>query len=120
MVQVGRDGDRPVIDSKIRAAVKPLVGVCVPDLYTGDAGEYCTFNFNELPAGFGDNVPHVIRYLVQVHWFLPLKKRPQPTKKALRRALMAVRGFTAPEIINASDEMGQHYVFEFEAVDGDV
>lgn len=109
-----------LLDDKIRAAVEPLVPVCVPDFYTGDAKEYCTYNYNEIPAGFGDNLPHAVRYLVQVHWFLPLKKRPHPTKKALRRALAAVRGFGAPEIVNANDELGQHYVYEFQAVDGDV
>ena len=109
-----------MIDDKIQWAVEPLVAVCVPDRYTGAAKEYCTFNYNEIPAGFGDNVPHAVRYVVQVHWFLPLKRRPHPKKKLLRRALTAVRGFSAPEIVNASDEMGQHYVYEFEAVDGEV
>lgn len=109
-----------MLDEKIQAAVKPLVPECVPDLYTGNAKEYCTYNYNEIPAGFGDNVPHAVRYLVQVHWFLPLKKRPQPKKKELRRALMNVKGFGAPEIVNASDGDEQHYVFEFEAVDGNV
>ena len=44
----------------------------------------------------------------------------QPKKKQLRQALAAVRGFTTPEIVNASDEIGQHYVYEFQAVDGEV
>ena len=35
-----------------------------------------------------------------------------------KQALAAVRGFTAPTVTNASDETGQHYVFEFEAVEG--
>lgn len=109
-----------MLDSKIRAAVEPLVSVCVPDIYTGDKKEYCTFNYNEIPAAFGDNRPNAVRYLVQVHWFLPLKRRPNPKKKELRRALLAVRGFSAPEIVNANDGEGQHYVYEFEAVDGDV
>lgn len=109
-----------MLDEKIRTAVEPLVPVCVPDLYTGDAEEYCTYNSNEIPAGFGDNRPHAVRYLVQVHWFLPLKQRPHPKKKKLRRALLAVRGFGAAEIVNASDALGQHYVYEFEAVDGEV
>lgn len=109
-----------MIDENIQAAVKPLVPECVPDLYTGNAKEYCTYNYNEIPAGFGDNVPHAVRCLVQVHWFLPLKKRPQPKKKELRRALMKVKGFGAPKIVNASDGDKQHYVFELEAVDGNV
>lgn len=108
------------IDEKIQAAVTPIVAVCVPDLYQGDAEEYCTFNYNEIPAGFGDNRAHAVRYLCQVHWFLPLKRRPKPKKRLLRQALAAVRGFTTPEIVNASDEIGQHYVYEFQTVDGEV
>lgn len=105
------------VDEKIRAVVEPLVPVCVPGIYTGEAEEYCTFNYTEIPCAFGDNRPHAIRCLVQLHWFLPLKQRPHPTKKALRRALMAVRGFTAPTITDATDGGGQHYVYEFEAVE---
>lgn len=110
-----------MLSDRIRAAVEPLVPVCVPDLYTGDAKEYCTYNFNEIPAAFGDSRPHVTRYLVQVHWFLPLKQRPQPKKRKLGRALGEMqRCMTWPTIENASDELGQHYVYEFETVDTEV
>lgn len=109
-----------MIDKKIEDAVKPLVPECVPNPYTGDCEEYCTYNYIEIPAAFGDNRPHAVRYLVQVHWHLPLKRRPHPKKKELRRALLGVRGFSAPEIADATDLDGQHYVYEFEAVDGDV
>lgn len=108
------------VEEKILAAVTPLVPECEENLYGGDAEEYCTYNFNEIPDGFGDNRAHAVRYLCQVHWFLPLRRRPQPKKKQLRQALAAVRGFTTPEIVNASDEIGQHYVYEFQAVDGEV
>ena len=109
-----------MLDNKIKTAVEPLVAECVPGLYTGEAEEYCTFNCTEIPSAFGDNRPHAVRYLVQLHWFLPLKRRPYPKKKALRRALMAVRGFAAPTITDATDGDGQHYVYELEAVHGDV
>lgn len=98
----------------------PLVPECVPNRYTGDAEEYCTYNYNELPDGFGDNRAHLVRYLCQVHWWLPLKQRPSPKKKQLRQALMAVRGFTTPAITDATDDVEQHFVYEFETVDGDV
>lgn len=106
------------IDEKLRTAVTPLVAELAPDLYPGEKAEYCTYNYTEAPDGFGDNLPHATRYLVQLHWFLPLKRRPQPKKKRLKHALAAVRGFTAPLVTNASDGTGQHYVFEFEAVEG--
>lgn len=105
---------------RIKAAVEPLVPVCVPNLYTGDAKEYCTYNYNEIPAAFGDNRPNAVRYLVQVHWFLPLKQRPVPKKKALRRALGTLPASTWPTIEDASDALGQHYVYEFESVDSEV
>lgn len=106
-----------MLDDRIRAAIDPLVAVCVPDLYTGDEEEYCTYNYNEIATMFADNRPHVVRYLIQVHWFLPLKRRPQPKKRALRRALGTMPLATWPTIENASDEIGQHYVYEFQAVD---
>lgn len=110
-----------MLDDKIRAAVEPLVPMCVPGLYTGEAEEYCTFNYTEIPGAFGDSRPHVIRYLVQVNWFLPLKRRPKPKKEQLRRALGTMqRCVTWPTIEDASDELGQHYVYEFQAVDTEV
>lgn len=109
-----------MLDDKIRAAVEPLVAVCVPDQYTGDAEEYCTYNYNEIPTAFGDGQPHAVLYLVQVHWFLPLKRRPQPKKKALFRALGGIHPATWPEVTNASDDLGQHYVYELVAADGEV
>ncbi len=109
-----------MLDDKIRAAIEPLVPVCVPDIYTGDAEEYCTYNYNEIPSAFGDNRPHLTRYLVQVHWFLPLKRRPHPKKRRLGRALGgASPRWTYPTIVNANDNVGQHYVYEFEAVEAD-
>ena len=106
------------IDERIQAAVKPIVAECVPGIYTGEADEYCTFTCTEIPAGFGDNRPHCLRSLCQVHWFLPLKRRPYAKKKRLRNALAAVPGFTAPTVTPAADDIGQHYVFEFEALEG--
>lgn len=109
-----------MLDNRIRAAVEPLVAVCVPNLYTGEAEEYCTYNYNEIPWAFGDNRPHVTRYLVQVHWFLPLKRRPHPKKRQLARALASIPLTTWPVIENATDELGQHYVYEFQAADTEV
>ena len=68
------------IDDKLRSAIKPLVAEIAPDLYLGNAEEYCTYNYTEAPDGFGDNAAHVTRFLVQLHWFLPLMRRPHPIK----------------------------------------
>lgn len=85
---------------------------------TGEAVEYCTFNYNELAAAFGDNRAHAMRALVQVHYLAPLKANTVATRRALWQALATVDAFTAPDIENASDQTGQHYVYEFEAIGG--
>lgn len=107
------------INERIREAVLPIVPVCVPDLYDGEAQEYCTFNYTEIPDGHGDNRPHAIRYLVQLHYFLPPGETPLQKKRELCRALLEA-DMTYPTVENASDELSQHYVIECEAVDGGV
>ena len=109
------------INETIIQAVTPIVPVCVPDAYRPDAGEtpaevYCTFNYSEMPEGIGDNAAHLTRALVQVHYYAPLRKSTIKTRHALRDAIAAVDNFTLPSIENATDETGQHYVLEFDAV----
>lgn len=107
------------IDSAIRNAITPIIPIVKPNVYTGSETEYCVFNYTELPTLHGDNSPHAIRYLVQVHWFLPTGTNPNAKKKQIKNALMNA-GFTYPSVINASDGDGQHFVFECQYVDGDV
>lgn len=110
------------IDERIRAAVLPVVPVCEPDFYDGLESIYCTFNMNEIPTAFGDDAPHAVRYLIQLHLFAPGWPKPPTTRQLrwdLRRAILNA-GFTAPEITNASEKDEQHYVLEFEWVDGDI
>ena len=59
-----------------------------------------------------------MRALVQVHYLAPLRANTVATRRALWQALAAVDAFTAPDITNATDQTGQHYVFEFEAIGG--
>lgn len=106
------------LEERIGLAVAPHVPELSPTIYQGDADEYCTWNASEIPQAFGDGRAHRIKYMVQVHWFLPLGRRPYAKKLALRRALAGTAGFTAPAITDASDKEGQHYVFEFEAMGG--
>lgn len=108
------------IETKIISAVTPIVAVCVPTLYEGEAAEYCEMNAEEIPTAHGDDVPHALRYLVQLHYYFPpVDHNPSATKTALRRALGALDG-TYPTVTNASDEVSGHLVFEFEMVDGDL
>lgn len=109
------------LNEKIITVVTPIVPVCVPDLLVTEAGktppeEYCTFNFPLYADALGDDAAHLQRALVQVHYLAPLKVNTVATRRALWQALAAVDEFTAPDIENASDQTGQHYVFEFETV----
>lgn len=116
------------VNSRIIAAVTPLVPVCVPEPYTPSeeesAREYCTFQYLEQPDSFGDDGPEVMRCTIQLHYFAPLRptsgsNNTLDKRRALRRALAAA-GFTHPGVVDASDLDGQHFVFEFEALDWEV
>lgn len=77
---------------------------------------YYTFSCESMGADFGDDEPGCERWMVTVHLFAPLAEncilRTKETKEAL-----SVAGFTWPRCIDATDENGQHLVFECETVD---
>lgn len=105
-------------DERIVAAVTAVVPICEPDEFTPESGEavpeeWCTYNFGSIPMGWGNNGPRSTRDLVQVHWFLPKGRRPHEKRIALCQALHQA-GFTYPSVQNASDSVGQHWVFECE------
>lgn len=104
------------LDDFIIKTVSPVVKPVVPNLYTGESVRYCTFNYLEMPEGIGDNAAHLTRAVVQVHYFAPLRESTIKTRHALRDAIASVDNFTLPSIENATDETGQHYVLEFDAV----
>lgn len=106
------------LNRKIISVVQPVVGICVADTY--DAGledTYSTFNYTEIPEGMGDGRPHALRCSVQVHLYLPKDVNSLAMRRELRRAIAETKGFTAPTVTNASDSDGQHFVFEFEALE---
>jgi hypothetical protein len=107
------------IDATIRTALTPIVPIVKPNVHTGTELEYIVFNYTELPTLHADDRPHAIRYLVQLHWYLPTNVNPNAKKKQIKNALMSA-DFTYPSVINASDGEGQHFVFECQYVDGDV
>ncbi len=111
-----KSGDLSV-NELIRAAVLPIVPICEPDQYRGAEREYTTFNYTELAGLVGDDDIEAVVYLVQLHWFIPRGINPLSKKRRLRAALIDA-GFTAPEIINDTDEDGQHYVFECQYAGG--
>ncbi len=112
------------INETIIQAVTPIVPVCVSDVYRPDAGEtpaevYCVFNYTESPDVFGDDEPQAIRYLIQLHLYLPLGQTPLRLKRQLRRAMLDA-GLAVGDFLNLTDEDGQHYTLECEYADGEV
>lgn len=112
------------INEAIIRAVTPIVAVCVPDVYRPDAGEpeaetYCVFNYTEEVTLPGDDEPGAIRYLGQLHLYLPQGLSPIGLKRKLRRAMLDLE-CAVGDFLNLTDLEGQHYVLEFEYVDGEV
>lgn len=101
------------VNQQIIDVVAPVVSECVPDIYTGESEEYCTFQISEFPAGFGDNTAQALRCSVMLHYFAPIGQNTTAKRRSLRRAIAAA--FTAPIVTPAGDEISQHYVYEFEA-----
>lgn len=106
------------VDDALMLALGPLFPDRVfPNVYTGDALEYVVTNYTALPQVFAERLPAAQRYLVAVHYYLPEKMNPNAQKLAISAALSR-QGFTWPSIENASDDEGQHWVFECEYVNG--
>lgn len=101
------------VNEQLIAALKPVGLALAPNVYTGEADRYITFNYNELPANFADDTPMWYRALIQVHLFMPLGVNSIPYRRKIIGQLSA-GGFTWPEVVDATDEDGQHYVFETE------
>jgi hypothetical protein len=102
-----------MIDTTIRTALAPLGIPVEPNEYEGSAQEYISFVYQELGAIHADGMPHAIRYILDLHWYLPRGKNPSAGKDRIRHLLKRA-GATWPNVVNASDKEGQHYVFECE------
>lgn len=106
------------IDELLVATVTPVVPEVQADRYTGDAPEYCTFNYTEDADAIGDDGSGETVYYIQLHYLLPLGRDGYATRRRLRDAVVAA-GFTRPTVTNASDDTDQHWVLEFEGVAAD-
>ena len=109
------------IESRIRTALASFEHKVYPDTYNGSDKTYFVFNYNTIPDDFGCNQPQHERALIQVHLFCPHGFNSVQLRKDVKLALLHA-GFTYPYTTNASDEDGQHWVFEFqvaEATDGE-
>lgn len=106
------------VDSTISGALETVLpGANFPNIYTGTLLDYAVWAYTEIPTVYAERAPRAARYLIQVHYYLPAKQNPNPTKRQLQQALFSA-GCTWPSILNASDAEGQHYVLECEYADG--
>ena len=75
--------------------------------------QYYTFSCDSFGAAFGDDEPGCEHCLVQIHLFAPLDQNCLRQVRETKKALFAA-GFTWPQVTDATDQDGQHFVFECE------
>lgn len=106
------------VDRILKDALDPLLpGRAVPVVYTGTETEYIVWNYDTLGAVYAEGKPNAARYLIMVHYYLPNHQNPNQMKIRIAAALAAA-GCTWPDITNANEESGQHYVLECEYTNG--
>ena len=102
---------------RLSTALKPLGIPVQPDVDTKNRERCIVFHYDLRPVQFAGNRPCWYKALVQVHLFLPLGEDGVVLQGRVIRAL-AQAGFTWPEVVDATDEEGQHKVFECELLLG--
>lgn len=105
------------VNQRIIAALKGFGMDVVVGVDTESRARCFTFNYDLLPTQFANNCPIYYRALIQIHLFLSLEENSVAMRRQVAEAL-AGAGFTWPEIVDASDEDGQHIVFECEVITG--
>lgn len=105
------------VAEKIRTACETVISDVFPQIYTGALLHYVTYNYNIIPSVWTESGPAASRYLCQVHFYLPHKEDPREDILGLQRALFDA-GFTWPDVTDAEDADGQHWVLECEYADG--
>lgn len=101
------------LDERVTAALKPLGLEVAHGTYDGEDAAYFSFNYDAVPI-FADDRPLFYRALIQVHLFCPLDRNSVRLRARTVTALLNA-GVTYPELVDASDDETQHYVFETEA-----
>ena len=110
------DGECPMnINEQIKTALAPTGWLVVSDVKQADTKQYFVFNYESLGDNFGNNAPGNERYIIQIHLFCPPKLDTVDLRNKVKKLLFE-NDFTFPSVISASDEDGQHWVFECEAV----
>jgi len=84
--------------------------------YDGAATTYFTFNFvDERGELFCDDVPEMVKYSIQIHFFSPKTFNHNALKTKVRNDLFAL-GFSYPSVVTLyeDDSKLNHLVFECE------
>lgn len=105
------------INSIIEGALTSITPEIAMDIYKGGSATYIAYNYSTSGANFADDAPQHEIYFVQVHFFCPLKTNSIATRKSIKQKLFAA-DFTWPEVTDATDDTGQHWVFECELAMG--
>lgn len=87
----------------------------VPQVDTKHREKCITFNYDEIPFQFAGNRPSWYKALIQVHLLYPVGENSIVIRRSVLSALTKA-GFSWPELIDASDEDTQHFIFETEAI----
>lgn len=102
------------LNQRIIQALTPLGLPVVPDVDTLRRERCFVFYYDEAPTLFCDNVPWLFTFQIQVHLFLPLGENGLELVERAAQALTA-SGLSCPDVVDATDENGQHKVLECEA-----
>ena len=105
-----------MLDDVLVDAIEPLVPEIAPQVYEGTSTEYCTYNYSILPRVFAAGRPHALVYLVQLHYFTPRGQNSARKLLQLQQALFCA-GCTYPQVEDASDKDGPHFVLECQYTD---
>lgn len=108
------------VESRIKAALDVFGDPVEKSLFSAQSSElpprYYTFVCNSFGCNFGDDEPGHERWIVSVHFFAPLGQNWNNREKATKQALFQA-GFTWPKFTDATDQHGQHFVFECEVAE---
>lgn len=103
------------LNQRIIGALQGLRLQVVPQVDTKHRDKCITFNYEEIPFQFTDNRPNWYKALIQVHLIYPVGENSIPARRGVLSALTKA-GFPWPEIVDASDEDTQHFIYETEAI----
>lgn len=103
------------LNQRLTEALSGLGVPVVPNVYTGAESQYITFNYDEVPIQFAGNRPIYAKALIQVHLFCTLTYNSLAQRRKVVEAITDA-GFTWPEVIDATDQETQHFIFETETI----